>query len=64
MLFFSKPCCSSASHAVLQPYNLFILQQAMLFFSTLMLLSGMACTFMPVFSAFLSIWIGKNTVCC
>jgi hypothetical protein len=35
----------------------------MLFFSTLMLLSGMACTFMPVFSAFLSIWIGKNTVC-
>jgi hypothetical protein len=43
---------------------IFIVQQAMLFFSTLMLLSGMACTFMPVFSAFLSIWIGKNTVCC
>lgn len=32
-------------------------KQAMLFFSTLMLLSGMVCTFMPVFSAFLSVWI-------
>ncbi len=38
LLLFSKPCCSSASHVVLQPSNPVILQQAMQYFSHIILL--------------------------